>query len=242
MGALPGDPAALAALLPDTPRWVEARDLLLRGSGRLRLAEHGDGALVVDPDFPWAAQVGRVDGALLAGLALSAAEDFELIVDRGDVAAARAGLPGWGVDEVRLHALARPWPAQAPAADGVLVCDPPWPRWLRDMPDDVRRYGEVAHAVAVRVLDGSTVTVCSAAAVTETLWDVGIDTLEGHRRCGHAMACFAALATHMAARGRQPVWAAYADNAASLRLAAQLGFREVDRVAVLSPGDGADGR
>ena len=36
----------------------------------------------------------------------------------------------------------------------------------------------------------------------------------------------------MASQGRQPVWAAEEDNASSLRLAAQLGFRPVDRVAL----------
>jgi predicted GNAT family acetyltransferase len=71
--------------------------------------------------------------------------------------------------------------------------------------------------------------------VTETLWDVGIDTLEGHRRRGHAAACFHALAAWMAGRGRQPVWSAYEDYPPSLTLAAKLGFQPVDRIAVLSP-------
>lgn len=76
--------------------------------------------------------------------------------------------------------------------------------------------------------------------MTETLWDVAVDTLDGHRRQGHASACFRALAAHMAAEGRQPIWGANDDNAASLELAARLGFEPVDRLALLSPLDAPD--
>ena len=37
----------------------------------------------------------------------------------------------------------------------------------------------------------------------------------------------------MAAQGKQPVWGAEDDNAASLGLARKLGFRAVDRLAVV---------
>ncbi len=62
-----------------------------------------------------------------------------------------------------------------------------------------------------------------------------VDTFEEHRRRGYAAACFRALAAHMAARGRQPVWAAADHNRASLELAAKLGFQPVDRIALLTP-------
>jgi len=84
---------------------------------------------------------------------------------------------------------------------------------------------------------GAPVAVCSAGAVTETLWDVGIDTLAGHRRRGHATAAYRALAAHLAETGRDPVWGAEDTNVASLRLADELGFEPVDRLAVLTrPG------
>jgi len=117
---------------------------------------------------------------------------------------------------------------------------------LVDVPDDLelivqlesrRRFmsGEPAEAITVRHVEGRVVSICQAIAVTETLWDVAIDTLEGHRRRGHAAACFEALAAHMATTGGQPVWSADDDNAASLRLAAKLGFRPVERLTVLMP-------
>ncbi len=79
------------------------------------------------------------------------------------------------------------------------------------------------------------VALCAAGDVTETLWDVGIDTIQSYRRRGHASACFRALAAEMARQGRQPVWCAYEDYPPSLALAAKLGFTPVDRIAVLSP-------
>ena len=72
-----------------------------------------------------------------------------------------------------------------------------------------------------------------AASITETLWDVGIDTLEGHRRKGHARACYLALASHLAAQGFSPVWGAYEDNEASLAMAESLGFIPVDEFWVI---------
>jgi len=45
------DPELLAASLPDVPRWVETRSLLLSG-GTLSIAAHGDGVVVTDTQSP----------------------------------------------------------------------------------------------------------------------------------------------------------------------------------------------
>lgn len=126
-----------------------------------------------------------------------------------------------------------------PPDPGVVVSVPPQGRWLEGLPEDVRAYASLAEAIAVRLVNGASFAVCAAADVTETLWDVGIDTLEGHRRRGYAVACFHSLAAWMAAQGRQPVWSAYEDYPPSLALAAKLGFEPVDQIAVLSPDPGA---
>jgi predicted GNAT family acetyltransferase len=118
-----------------------------------------------------------------------------------------------------------------------VVCAPPDARWLALVPeaDEVRFYAALAEAVALRLVDGEVVAVCAAGDVTESLWDVGIDTVEGHRRAGHGTAVFRALAAHMAARGTQPVWCAEDDNEASLAMAARLGFGPVARMALMRP-------
>lgn len=74
---------------------------------------------------------------------------------------------------------------------------------------------------------------CYAGATTESLWDVAIDTLEAHRRKGHATRAFTFMARHMAAQGKQPVWQALEENPASWRLAEKLGFEAVDELVML---------
>ncbi len=232
---LPHDPELLLAALPDVPRWVETRSLLLSGSGVLKIARRGDAAVVMDPQFPSGSVIGRVDTALLRDLVADVPEDFELIVQMDALAEATQALPGWTVAEVIIHSLAHPYHRGGGAEPGVVISAPPEERLLEHLPDDVRIYAAIAEAAAVRVLGEDVVAVCAASDVTETLWDVGIDTIEGHRRRGYATACFLSLAAWMAARGRQPVWSAYECYPPSLELAEKLGFQPVDRIAVLSP-------
>jgi len=118
-----------------------------------------------------------------------------------------------------------------------------------DVMESMERYGQAkvaddvcadAAASAVRVVDGVPVAVCFVSDLTETLWDVGVDTIESARRQGHAAAVFIALAAAMAAQGRQPVWAAYEDYWPSLALAARLGFWPVARMVELVAPDGGE--
>jgi len=230
---LPDDPLALAAALPDVPRWVETRWLLHAGEGVLTVGPDRSGGAVVGARLPLGAVIGRADPALLRDVLADVADDFELIVQMDTLDEAQEALPDWIAAQAIVHSLARPHPSGARAEPGVIVSAPPEERWLDQLSGPDRLFATRAPAVAVRVVEGMVVAMCMASAVTETLWDVGVDTLEGHRRRGYAAACFRALAAHMASQGRQPVWAAEEDNASSLRLAAQLGFRPVDRVALL---------
>jgi RimJ/RimL family protein N-acetyltransferase len=232
---LPSDPCALAAALPDVPRWVETRALLLSGAAVVRRSARADGAVVLDPALPFGCLVGCADAALLRDVLGGAEEDFELVVQYEAVDDARAALPGWTVAPATIHVPASPWQADCGAAPDVVVSAPPQQRWLELVPEaeEVRRYAALAEAIALRLVDGQVAAVCAAGDVTESLWDVGIDTIDGHRRQGHATAAFRALAAHMAAAGRQPVWGAEDDNVASMALAARLGFMPVDRLAIL---------
>lgn len=159
--------------------------------------------------------------------------DFELIVQMDALDQVSEALPCWAVAEVIVHSPARPYRSGERSEPGVVVSAPPDERLLEHLPNDVRMYAAAAEAVAVRVLGQDVVAVCAASDVTETLWDVGIDTIEGRRRRGYATACFHTLADWMAARGRQPVCAAYENYPPSLKLAEKLGFQPVDRIAVL---------
>jgi GNAT superfamily N-acetyltransferase len=232
---LPAHPLALAAALPDVPRWIQTRSLLRSAQGELRMSAGGEGAVVIQRDPPLATLVGSADAALLRDTVAGVSDDFELLVQLTELDGVRSALRDWEVALAVLHVPGRPFPATWQADSGVETSAPPDPRRLAELPRDIRRFVGVASAMAVRLVDGRVAAVCAAESVTESLWDVSVDTLEGHRRRGHATACFQALAAHMAAQGRQPVWGAEEANVASKRLAAKLGFRAVDRLAVVSP-------
>ncbi len=108
---------------------------------------------------------------------------------------------------------------------------------LHSLPTELATEVEGSYIAAFRRVEGLVVSACSAASITETLWDVGIDTLEGHRRMGHARSCYLALASHLAAQGLSPVWGAYEDNEPSLSMARSLGFISVDEIWVIELED-----
>ncbi len=86
--------------------------------------------------------------------------------------------------------------------------------------------------VAATVVEGQPVSFCYAGAETETLWDVSIDTLAGFRGRGLASMCVTFLILEMKKQGKQPVWGALESNKASLRLAKKLFFEPVDSLFV----------
>lgn len=77
------------------------------------------------------------------------------------------------------------------------------------------------------VIDGALVAVAFTAALGERYVDVGIATQESQRGQGLATAAAALVCAAIQAGGRTPVWGTSADNPASQRVAAKLGFREV---------------
>jgi len=225
------------AALPDVPRWVYARSLLLSGAAPLRLGT-SDAVLVQDPAT--AVLVGQANSTLLREALAGNPPGQSLLVQEEALTAARAALPSWTARWFVVHALSRPVAPDTPPAPGVVVSAPLDRAALAGLPDDVCADAADAAAAAVRVVDGVPVAVCFVSDLTETLWDVGVDTIESARRQGHAAAVFIALAAAMAAQGRQPVWAAYEDYWPSLALAARLGFWPVARMVELVPPDGGE--
>lgn len=83
--------------------------------------------------------------------------------------------------------------------------------------------------VAGGIIGGDLVTIAHVYAFTEKHADIGVATREDQRRRGLATAAAALVAAAVQATGRTPVWSCGDHNAASRRVAAKLGFREVDR-------------
>jgi len=242
-------PRDLAARLPDAVHCVDLRGLLL--SGRCRVFPEwpaaGEGFVARSVDFPFAAVAGtpspEVVGAAVDGAAAAATAwagegsegEWHMLVPPPAADAVAAMLPpGWRRRGVVLHSLAREVPAagQAPPGAEIRLAADGWAAAgfdLSHLPAGLGREYAGDHVarqpMAAAFVAGRPVAFCYAPFVTETLWDVAVDTLDPHRRRGLAAACFRALAAHLAAeRGLSPVWGALADNRASLLLAVKLGF------------------
>ena len=84
-------------------------------------------------------------------------------------------------------------------------------------------------AAAGVVVEGKLVALAHTNAMTARYGDIGVATDEAWRGRGFASASTCLVARRIQERGRTPVWSAGEGNAASLRVAAKLGFVEVSR-------------
>ncbi|MGH9836596.1 MAG: GNAT family N-acetyltransferase, partial [Blastocatellia bacterium] len=91
--------------------------------------------------------------------------------------------------------------------------------------------------VAAACVEQLPVSFCYAGSRTESLWDVSIDTLAGHRNRGYAALCVAFLIEHFRHQGLAPVWGALESNIPSMKLAAKLGFTPVDQLVVFETSE-----
>jgi len=231
----------LLARVPDTPRWVETRGMLLSGRCRILWTSASRDAFTIwsDPGG-LVCCFGAVDPAAVSAAASEPDSQAILCAPEFSAAVARA-IPGWSEVPAVLHRLETESAAESEPAARVAMLSRDDAGRLDHVPDALRQ--EIADAidashVAAAFLEGIPVAFCHPVYETETLWDVSVDTLEAYRRRGLAGSCFEYMQDHMAAHGKEPVWGALANNEASLRLAAKLGFTEVDRsVVYLRPAD-----
>lgn len=225
----------VAASLPDLPRWVETR-WLLQVNG-CKLLGHGGGQgefFVIHPQAPFGAVVGRPPPQAFERLRARQGS-FELIgqaADAADAAYLKNQLPDWDFGYGLIHT--KPPSEHGPGRlkeenSKIVVQSPPSP----GLPRVTRKWGAVAVAMAAWLENERPVSVCAAVCVTESYWDVGIETVEQYRRRGYARVCFEVLERFMAGRGKRPVWSAHERNQASLAMARRLDFSPVNRLVVL---------
>jgi GNAT superfamily N-acetyltransferase len=233
-------PEAVARLLPDEPRWVEVRGMLLTGMGR------PVGAVATDPvtfvalhaGDDQAAVVGRPAHELIQNAAASATELLAVPENADWVTAA---IPSWQLESATIHTL--------PNLDLIHAVPPGVVREVAipELTGLPVQYAALRDDLLVEARSGTQVfaafageepaAFCYAGSVTEQWWDISIDTLEPFRRQGYASQCVAHVIRHMGERGKMPVWGAMKSNSPSARLAAKLGFTPVDAVVVFSPAE-----
>jgi hypothetical protein len=98
--------------------------------------------------------------------------------------------------------------------------------------DDVRR-----RPVFGVVIDGRLLSIAHSSRRTSQACELGIDTLPEARRRGYALAATVLWAAAVAAEGLLPLYSAFAENTASLALAAAAGYRPFAHgVTVEGPG------
>jgi hypothetical protein len=226
---------SIAQSLPDVPRWVEVRALLLEGCEVAGLQEEPELSFVLrEADTETVFVIGRPSGtAIEAGIQENGGGGS--VIARQEQAAWLAELlPGWPRTRIIVHHL--PNLSRLPEAPAGMVdfLDPETLPRLQ-LPPDLREElesGAEHSVIAATFVEQQPVSFCYAGAVTETLWDVSIDTLPEHQRQGYAALCAAHMIRHMQAQGKSPVWQAVEENPASWYLAQKLGFVAVDELAL----------
>jgi GNAT superfamily N-acetyltransferase len=236
----------LAHALPDIPRWLYTRSILLSGRCEvLGLEEGGSEPQFVVRDLEESEDrsvfvVGRPPADAIREAAKRNGDGGEVFTTPEGASHVLGALPGWPATRATLHLLGGA-PRLPRFAEGEVrpfeMSD--LAAVAGDLPEELRSELEAAFtggAPAVAALaEGRPVSFCYAADETETLWDISIDTLERYRRQGHAARCVSYMVEEMRRRGKEPVWAAEETNLPSMRLAAKLGFVPVDELVLFRP-------
>lgn len=264
---VPLDRAGIAealARVPDHPRSVDTRGMLLSGRATVHAAPGADlsrsGFVVIVPDVSLAAVVGAAPGDVIRAAVGGLSGDVNVLAQTEDAASVAGVLDRWVRRTAVIHVLPgiMPWESDDDPAARIFTRERA-PR-LDHLPDGLRR--ELADALqgrpTARFVPGhlppsakpppSSTTVpvgavwaerqpvafCYPVWQTETWWDLSIDTLADYRKRGFGARAAMALIRHMRRGGRAPVWGALDTNAPSRALAARLGFIESAGIAVFS--------
>ncbi len=228
--------APIAPDLPDLPRWVEVRDLLLAGQGEVTGLHSKDGVSFVlhDPESHAAFLVGSPPPEAVQTAIQKLGPGGQVLAGPEHGPWLTRLLPGWKRSRILIHTL--PTPATLPPIDSEKKVEFLDPAVLDQLTVDAELLEELQSGaehspIAATFVAGQPVSFCYAGAETESLWDVAVDTVEEHRRRGHALHCSAYMIRYMSDRGKQAVWQALEDNPASWLLAQKLGFVLVDVVS-----------
>ena len=231
--------AEVAELLPDVPRWVEVRGMLLEDRARvLGLALFPTLAFTaVRPDTGDVGVVG-IPSADSIHRALDLCENVRTILVSADsLPLISATLPDFSVEHATLHTLGSPDTLPSPNGNVRLLARGEIAE-LTHLPPDLQEELALADETGAEIAaawQDVPVAFCYAGSVTEGLWDISIDTLKHYRRQGHATQCVAFQISRFRSAGKSPVWGSLDSNVASASLAAKLGFSPVDEIFVVTP-------
>jgi hypothetical protein len=252
--------------VPDDPWRVDTRGMLLSGRADVLFPPEpesaADGFVVMIREASLVSIVGRPPRSLIQVSIGTLDGTVNVLCQPKDASYVGASLHGWRRTVAILHTLgAQPEWAGGLDPDTRVFSARDAPN-LAHVPDALRQElvnalrgrpiarfvpGELPHrdlppplepvSIAASWAGHLPVAFCYPALRTERWWDISVETLEQHRRQGHAGRAVRTMTRHMWESGRWPVWGATIGNAESLGLARSLGFQEVGRLSVFStPG------
>ncbi|REK09900.1 MAG: GNAT family N-acetyltransferase [Planctomycetota bacterium] len=210
--------------VPDGPTTIEARAIALSPRGRVLRSD--EGLVIVHPDHRLVCALGAVRADDVDALFDREQFECELVADR---TAYERLKDTRDFERALLHRLGQAWHSRPHTIAELSIRPLTLDDRLDALPEELREeiiYAREHFHVLAGVVDGRPVSFAYDEG-TETLSDLSIDTLESHRNRGIGTAVAAAAVGHVVARGMTPVWGALASNAASLRLAAKLGFDQI---------------
>lgn len=213
--------------LPDLPRWVEAHGLL--ADPQSWIERWPGGAVVGNGAEELAVICGELEPASVHALAERHRSYHLLSVDPALV------LPRRTRERALLHTLTEP--VEDPQELVSLLLPE---HSLDHVPEPLRR--ELTRArgrqpVWAAWVDGLPVSFAYAPWRSPIWFDISVDTLASARQLGLGALVARRLIAAETAAGRAAVWGATESNHASLRLAASLGFVEVDALWVHGPAE-----
>jgi RimJ/RimL family protein N-acetyltransferase len=223
-------------IVPDMPHFLETRAMLLdraRCGGRNRAH-----CVVWQPETRLMTIVGQPGCGLIGDTISASGEVVTLLADLSQAADAARAVPHWEISraqrlihvEARIHCPRRGFRVQTIAT-----------KMFNDAFNDVALPEEMRPSIAGSAasgamtavwIGGELASVCYTGWQTESLCDIAVFTQPRHRGKGHAAAAASCLIRHIRSLGKVACWFTDEDNHSSLRLAAKLGFRVSDRVAL----------
>jgi GNAT superfamily N-acetyltransferase len=226
------DRASLLRAIPDVPSCIEVRGMLRDGVGEATGLDVRQ-FVMAEPSLRLAVTVGwPLPRFVLAAIARCPGKP---VILTGSEYADRLArwLPEWKIRPAHRFVLHEPvkamgvqparfvsWSGLAASALGQF---------------EILGSGLLSGTAAAVWAGGVPVSICAASWETETYCDLMVETLPAYRGRGFAAAVVAAMAGHAASQGRKALWFAEADQPASIRLAAKLGFTLASSLATMRP-------
>ncbi|MAB79463.1 MAG: hypothetical protein CMJ89_08930 [Planctomycetes bacterium] len=231
--------AKLADELPDLPRWVPARGLLLSARCEILIppeSRRGGGHFLLDEGRPLACAIGRPVASVVRSFLDRVEGPYHVLAPQETAEHLRTLLPGWS--ESPLTVYVHPNPAtMALGPHPIRIVTRGDIDLLVNVEPAVRAQVErtLDFAQVCVAFDGErAVAFCSSLYETEAWWDVELHTIESYRRRGYATSAAAGLVRHMVTLGKKPAWGALESSRVASRMAVRHGFRAVDRMVLFA--------